>query len=373
MNRAGPLPRAGGAQRRRTRALEARAGPLPSLLARNEDELIDWLRRRLGPDGLVGDDAAPLPLGPDAGDARWAATVDHQIEGVHFPPGLDPAPVARRLLAVNLSDLAAVGAEPRLALLALAAAPGFDHQRFFRALLAACARHRVTLAGGDLSALPAGGARLAASLTLLGRLPEGGAWLARGAARPGDALWIGGMLGESSAGRHLLARGAQLAGRRVELAGRLGLGGALAAAARRAVRRHLAPAPQLDLGRLLGRRAAAAPAHPPAAIDVSDGLARDLGRLARASGAGAEVELEALPLPAALPALAERLGLDPVRLALAGGEDYVLLFTLPPGERPPVPGCTRIGTITARRGLTAVGDGKRQGLDESGWDHLDRD
>lgn len=340
--------------------------------SRNEDELIDWLRGRLGPESLLGDDAAPLPLGPGGG--RWAATVDHQIEGVHFPTGLDPAPVARRLLAVNLSDLAAVGAEPAFALLALAAAPGFDHRRFFRALLAACARHRVTLAGGDLSALPASGARLAASLTLLGRLPAGGAWLARGAARPGDAVWAGGTLGESAAGRHLLARGARLAGRRVELPDRLGLGGALAAAARRAVRRHLAPAPQLDLGRLLGRRAAAGRGHPPAAIDVSDGLARDLGRLARASGAGAEVELEALPLPAALPALAARLGLDPLRLALGGGEDYVLLFTLPPGERPPAPGCTRIGTVTARRGLTAAGcGGRRSSLDESGWDHLDRD
>ena len=319
---------------------------------------------------MIGDDAAPLCL--ERGRRPWAATVDHQVEGVHFPAGLDPARVARRLLAVNLSDLAAVGAEPAFALLALAAAPGFDHRRFFRTLLAACARHRVTLAGGDLSALPAGGAGLAVSLTLLGRVPAGGAWLARGAARPGDALWVGGTLGESAAGRHLLARGARAAGRRVELPDRLGLGGAAAAAARRAVRRHLAPAPQLDLGRRLGRRAAAGADHPPAVIDVSDGLARDLGRLCRASGVGAEVELSALPLPRGLPALAGRLGLDPRRLALGGGEDYVLLFTLPPGEPPPAAGCTRIGAVTARRGLTAVGDdGRPRALDESGWDHLD--
>ncbi len=93
---------------------------------RGEDRLTAWLRRRLGPESLIGDDAAPLPAasllpGGTAGGAVVAATVDQQIEGVHFPPGLDPAVVARRLLAVNLSDLAAVGAEPVYALLALAA------------------------------------------------------------------------------------------------------------------------------------------------------------------------------------------------------------------------------------------------------------
>lgn len=335
---------------------------------RGEDRLTRWLRRRPETGGLIGDDAARLPAG-----GPWAATVDHQVEGVHFPPGLDPAVVARRLLAVNLSDLAAVGAEPAFALLALAAAPGFDHRRFLDALLAACAGHGATLAGGDLSSLPADGPRLAASLTLLGRRPEGGGWLARGAARPGDALWLGGTLGESAAGRELLARGAYLAGRRIELPESPELTGRRAAAARRAVRRHLEPSPQLELGRALGRLAAASPDHPPAAIDLSDGLARDLGRLCRASGSGAEVELPALPLPRHLDALAAHLGLDPLRLALGGGEDYVLLFTLPEGEDPPAAGCTRIGRITARRSLRAIDHGGSTPLPDLGWDHLEKE
>src|ERR1700709_805908 len=100
-----------------------------------------WLRRRLRrqPGGaLIGDDAAVLP-----GAGPFAVTVDHQIAGVHFPPALDPARVARRLLAVNLSDLAAMGATPAYAFLALAAPAGFDHPRFFTALLAACRRHQL--------------------------------------------------------------------------------------------------------------------------------------------------------------------------------------------------------------------------------------
>lgn len=346
---------------------------------RGEDRLTAWLRRRLGPATLIGDDAAPLPaaslIGTGAGGALVAATVDQQIEGIHFPAGLDPAVVARRLLAVNLSDMAAVGAEPVHALLALAAAPGFDHRRFLAALTGACARHGTTLAGGDLASLPepgpSGAPRLAASLTLLGRMPAGGAWLARRAARPGDAVWVGGTLGESALGRHLLARGARFDGRRIELPEALGLTGALAAAARRAIRRHLSPAPQLELGRALGRLAAGHPDHPPAAIDLSDGLARDLARLCRESATGAEIDLSALPLATHARELAGRLDLGAIDLALGGGEDYVLLFTLPERSEPPASHCVRIGRIIAGGGLTIIEGKRRRPLPESGWDHLE--
>lgn len=347
---------------------------------RGEDELIGWLRGHLGDGSPIGDDAALL-------DERTAITVDHQIEGVHFPTGTDPATVARRLLAVNLSDLAAVGAEPRQALLALATAPGFDHRRFFRALTAACARHGVTLAGGDLAGLPGSGGAgsgpgLVASLTLLGELPEGGAWVRRRGARPGDALWVGGTLGESALGRHLVARGARLGDELPASPPPLPpLPPSLAAAARRAVRRHLLPEPQLELGRALGRRAAGGIAHPPAALDVSDGLAVDLARLCRASGVGADVSLPALPRAAGSAALAAHLELDVEALALGGGEDYVLLFTWPAPTTQNAPeGCTRIGTITAAPGALRGFDG---GFDErgsplgesrplplTGWDHL---
>src|SRR4051794_24167418 len=163
-----------------------------------ETDLLRWLRSRLG-SSLIGDDAAVLPDG-----GPFAVTVDHQIAGVHFPSDLDPAIVARRLLAVNLSDLAAMGAAPTHAFLALAAPTGFDHRRFFTALLDACRRHGLTLAGGDLARNPE---RLVASLTMLGTKDAAARWLARSGARPGHALWLGGTIGESAAGRMLIANG----------------------------------------------------------------------------------------------------------------------------------------------------------------------
>lgn len=328
-----------------------------------EDRLLAWLRRLLGPESRLGDDAALL-----AGDGPWVATVDSQIEGVHFPPGLDPRRVARRLLAVNLSDLAASGAEPAYALLALAAPGGFDHKPFFRALVTACRDHRVELAGGDLAKSPAG---LAATLTLLGRLPPGGARLARRGTRPADALWLAGSLGESAAGRRLLELGARPAGRGVTLPAQLGLAGGLAAAAKRAVRRHLLPRPRLELGLALGRRAAAAPRHPPAAIDVSDGLATDLARLCRESAVGAVVDADRLPLPPRFAALCERLELEPLATALGGGEDYALLFTLAPGDEPPAGhGAVEIGRIEAGSRLLLRHEGRSGPLPDLGWDHL---
>jgi thiamine-monophosphate kinase len=337
-----------------------------------EDRLLAWLRRRLDrtrptPRPLIGDDAAVLPAG-----GPFAVTVDSQIEGVHFVPGLDPALVARRLLAVNLSDLAAMGAEPAFAFLALAAAPGFDHRRFFRSLLAACAGQRLRLAGGDLARSPEG--RLIATLTLLGRKRGGSRWVHRAGAAPGHQLWLGGSVGEAAAGRLLIGSGARPAAGGVALppewSGGRGGSRRLAAAARRAVRRHLAPRPQLALGRWLGRQAAGA------AIDVSDGVARDLSRVCRASGVGARIEAACLPLAAEFGSLCAALGADALELALRGGEDYVLLFTLPGSVGPPARfGCVRIGTITARRRLTiaAAGGGPARVLAADGWDHLAND
>jgi thiamine-monophosphate kinase len=285
--------------------------------------------------------------------------VDSQIEGTHFPPGLDPALVARRLLAVNLSDLAAVGAAPRHALLALSAPPRFDHRRFLAAFAAACGTAGVTLAGGDLARAP----QLVATLTVIGARRRQGRWLRRDTARHGDLLWLGGTVGESALGRLLLARGARLAGRRVELPGELELRGADAPAARAAVRRHLLPTAQLALSARLAREPRCA------CIDVSDGLARDLGRLARASGTGATLHAGALPLARRFAGLAAALAADPLALALGGGEDYVLLFALPPGVNAPL-GCTPVGRIERRPGLR-LSDGTRSApLAEVGWDHL---
>lgn len=313
-----------------------------------EDALIDWLRRQ--PDtSLIGNDAAVLPAG-----GPFTVTVDHQIEGVHFPSGLAPDLLARRLLAVNLSDLAAMGASPAYAFLALAAPAGFDHKRFFRALLAACRRYQrygLQLAGGDLAKNPHG---VTAALTLLGTKEEGSRWLTRDGARPGHGLWLGGTVGESAAGRMLIERGGTPPGFEE-----------FSSEVRRAVRRHLQPVPQLDLGRWLGLQ------REGAAMDVSDGVARDLHRLCRASHAGAEIEAETLPFSNRFKILCERIGADPLALALGGGEDYVLLFTLPRGSEPPAEfACRQIGTITEKPGVFLIQDGKRRKLPALGWDHL---
>jgi len=321
-----------------------------------EDQLIDWLRRRPGTP-LIGDDAAVLPAG-----GPFAVTADQQIAGVHFPADLDAALIARRLLAVNLSDLAAMGADPAWAFLTLAAPPGFDHRRFFTSLLAACRRHGLELAGGDLARHPHA---VTAALTLVGTKDERSRWLRRDAAAPGHDLWLGGTAGESAAGRMLIAHGARLAGRRIELPAAIEKSGSLRDAARRAVRRHLQPMPQLALGRWLGAQ------REGATIDVSDGVARDLHRLCRASGAGAVIESQALPFSRRFAALCESLGAEPLALALGGGEDYVLLFTLPAGEAPPPTfHCRRIGTITADRAVSLRQNETSRDLPDLGWDHL---
>lgn len=332
-----------------------------------EDSLLSWLRSRLATP-LIGDDAAILPaLGPSV------VTVDSQIAGVHFPPALAAADLARRLLAVNLSDLAAMGATPAYAFLALAAAPGFDHQAFFVSFLAACRHYRVILAGGDLARHPGG---TIATLTLIGTKAADARWLRRSGAEPGHDLWLGGTVGESAAGRLLVQRGARLAGRRVELpAACEAFSSPLRAAARRAVRRHLSPKPQLALGRWLGAPRAGIAAS--AAIDISDGVARDLHRLCRESNVGAAIVAEALPLAAQFIELCKALGVvDPLALALTGGEDYVLLFTLPQGLAPPPElNAQRIGALARRRrkgrpGIFIVHNGVRRKLADAGWDHL---
>ena len=321
-----------------------------------EDELVAWLRRRSAEGGsLIGDDAAVLP-----GGESWAVTTDTQIEGVHFVAGLDPALVARRLLAVNLSDLAAMGARPAYALLALAAPPGFAHRRFFTALLRSAARYGLALAGGDLAASPT----LTAVLTLLGS--RQGRWLRRAGASPGEKLWLGGSVGESAAGAVLVGRGARLEHGGVRLPEGFEAPRELAAAARRAVRRHLAPRPQIELGRWLAERTRAG-----GAIDVSDGLALDLHRLCRESRAGAEVHFDLLPRPRGSRELAARLSLDFRDLALTGGEDYVLLFTLPEGVEPPAGhGCRAVGRVVSGRRVALVSAGQSEELPPRGWDHL---
>src|SRR6185295_9959177 len=327
----------------------------------SEDRLIGWLRRlvhRSRGGNPIGDDAAFLKLGGD-----WAITTDSQIEGIHFLPGLDPALVARRLLAVNLSDLAASGAEPVWAFLALAVPPGFDARLFFQAFVREAQSAGVTLAGGDLARLPQG---LVATLTLLGRRPKEGRWLKRSAARAGDLLYLGGTLGESALGQRLLARGARIdARKRVALPLDLALPRALLPAARRAIVRHVEPQPQLALGTALGKEKRVA------ALDVSDGLARDLYRLCAESKVGAQIDAEALLFSSRFREVCRAIGENPLDLALGGGEDYVLLFSLPARVAPPshFP-WSKIGWFTTDRTVRILLDGTNRKLPPLGWDHL---
>jgi thiamine-monophosphate kinase len=323
-----------------------------------EDSLHAWLRRRLQRAGFdrVGDDAAILPTQGD-----WAVTQDQQIEGVHFSPGLDPRLVARRLLAVNLSDLAAMGAEPSFAFLALSCPCDFDARRFLESFIAACGDYLLELAGGDL----ARNDKVTTSLTLLGTLPSGGRWVLRSSARPGDHLYLAGAVGLSALGRHLLEAGARVEGRRIDLSPLANLSRAEQRLGRSAIRAHLSPRPRLDVGRWLRAQLRAA------AIDISDGLAVDLHRLCRESQVGATVRAESLPTSASFRSLCSRLAKSPSDLVMAGGEDYALLCAISPGVSPPPElACTRIGEITLSTQVSLESRGQVLPLAEAGWDHF---
>ena len=322
-----------------------------------EDSLITWLRGRVEGLGwtLIGDDAASLPPAP------YQVTVDTQIAGVHFAADTEPELVARRLLAVNLSDLAAMGARPAYAFLALSAPRTFAHRAFFRAFIEACNRYGVELAGGDLSRQP----RLTAALTLLG-VPHGRV-LRRDHAKAGEDLWIGGPVGLSTLGCRLVLKGARLRSGRITLPKVLGLPTSLREVARQAIRRHLEPEPQLELGRWLAGREGGG------AIDLSDGLSRDLHRYCRESGVGARLDAAAFEGSKPLELLAARLGTSWRDAALAGGEDYVLLFSLPKGLAPPESfDCRKIGELTDESAVQLrEEDGTLIELPPAGWDHLE--
>lgn len=323
-----------------------------------EDRLHTWLRQRLRRAGFdrLGDDGAILRAsGP------WAVTQDHQIEDVHFTAGLDPRMVARRLLAVNLSDLAAMGAQPAFAFLALSFPPGFDARRFLDSFIAAGERFGVELAGGDL----ARNDKVTTALTLLGTLPQQGAWLTRSNARPGDRLWLAGPVGLSALGRSLLESGARVGTRSIDLSAIGGLTRREERLGKKAVRCHLTPDPQLEVGWWLGSR------HRAAAIDISDGLAIDLRRLCRESQVGALIQVESLPIQKEFTSLCRKLGQLELDLVLGGGEDYALLFSVPASEIPP-PNlrCTPIGSLTAEPGLLMSLGEQIRPLPEAGWDHF---
>lgn len=311
----------------------------------SEFELIELFVRGLPlrGEGVVvgpGDDAAVLRPAPGE---DLVATVDAVVEGVHFARGWPPADVGWKALAVNLSDLAAMGARPLHALVALGLAPGTSARavRGIASGLGACARaHRLAVVGGNVSRAR----ELSITVTALGAVATGRAVLREGA-RPGDLVAVTGTLGDAALG---LRPGA----------------------ARALVARQRRPTPRLAAGRALAGIVRAA-------IDVSDGLAQDLGHLCAASGVGARIGLGDLPLSPAYRRAVRRLA-DPFAAALGGGEDYELVLAVPPQSigraRAAATGAGTplavIGRFVRGRGVQVVGARGEPVPVPAGHDHL---
>jgi len=324
-----------------------------------EDGIIRYLRRRHRPPGGrvtlgIGDDAALFSV-PEG--KKVVFTSDIMAEGVHFSLGsCTPEDLGFKLAAVNVSDIAAMGGRPTEALLSLAL-PGdtpFDFVRRLSAgLRAAEKKFGFHLLGGDTTASASG---IFTSLALLGVL-RARRPLTRAGAAPGDLVYVTGHLGASVLGLEALQGGSRPAG-------------ALSGAARR----HLRPSPPLDWAVMLAERGLAS-----AAMDISDGLSTDLGRLCRESGVGAEIETAALPIRPSTRKAAAALGRSAVNAALHGGEEYELLFTVRPGKMKAVERLasggdakiTRIGSILEKRKVFAVSPEKgREPLQPRGWRHF---
>jgi thiamine-monophosphate kinase len=289
-----------------------------------------------GPGALgLTDDAAVFA--PPAG-RELVVAADAMVAGVHFLPEDPPETIGRKLLRTNLSDLAAMGAVP-LGYLMTTAFPRGTGEAWVAAFAAGLALDQaefgLTLLGGDTVSIPG---PMTLSLTILGHVAPGTA-LRRNGARPGDALWVSGTIGDGALGLRVLQ-------------GALPPDAALAA-------RYRLPQPRLGLGQALVGVASAC-------MDVSDGLVQDLGHICRASGCGAVLHAAQVPLS---PGAAAHPGL--LALCLTGGDDYELLFAAPPGAAVP-PGATRIGACVAGPPEVTVLDatGAPMRLDRQGWSHF---
>lgn len=323
-----------------------------------EFEAIDLFRDKLGGritiDGVwlsSGDDTAAFSSGP------WPlVTVDTLVEEVHWEPGLsDLSDVGYKLLACNLSDIAAMGAEPGPFLVA-ASFPSPIYRESVLALADGIAAARsdhclseqvVVPIGGDLTRSPG---PTVLSLVLFGRPVEGHEILRRDGAQNGDHLWVSGPLGSAAAGLAALRAGLQDDSR-----------------LRAEIRRHLRPKARCGLG---GQLVLVDGVH--AAIDLSDGLAGDLRHLLSSAQLGAEVELDSLPLSDGTLTAAEVLTLDPIHLALGGGEDYEILVAADHSAEDELLGLgmVHIGRVVGHPGIAYYGpEGQQIELQVSGYEH----
>jgi thiamine-monophosphate kinase len=325
--------------------------------------LIERLIARLGTpgEGVVvgpGDDAAAVRLG---GGATALVTADLLLEGVHFEIGLSsPSDVGWKALAVNLSDIAAMGGVPRFALVSLGsppATPAATLEQLYAGLDECARSFGVSVVGGDTAKAD----RLIVSVAVVGE-PGNGPIVQRTGALPGDVLCVTGALGGAAAGLALL-RSASHDERAAALVERFPL---LAKAHRR-------PVPRIREGIAAARSGASA------MIDISDGLARDIGHICEASGCGAVLSGEKIPLAEGIDDVAGWAGVDSLAFAAGGGDDYELAMAVPPAaleelRRAIGPASLAIiGEVTEGSDVTLERDGVRMELDSLGWDHFGGD
>lgn len=291
----------------------------------------------------IGDDCALLQI--PTGE-QLAVSTDTLVAGVHFPDPCDPYLLGQRALAVAASDLAAMGATPIGFTLALTlpAADALWLAEFARGLDAMARDCSLRLIGGDTTRGP-----LCLTVTVFGRVPAGQA-LVRHGAQVGDLLCVGGVLGEAAGALPLV----------------LGQAEAAADVAEHLLARYWSPQPQLALGEALRGRATAA-------LDISDGLLADCGHIAKASGVALRIERERVPLSEPLRRFAG--DAEALRCALAGGDDYVLAFTLPPAELAALQGAQWpvhvIGCVAAGQGVQLVdAAGNELPVSARGYNHF---
>ncbi|HXX45919.1 MAG TPA: thiamine-phosphate kinase [Candidatus Acidoferrales bacterium] len=305
----------------------------------------------------IGNDGAVLA---PSGRTEWVLSCDAFLEGVHFLADRHPPDSAGyKSLARAASDLVAMGAAPRYFLLTLALPlrrTGAWLDAFLRGMAKASRELGMRLIGGDTKRHPT----VAISITVLGEVPPGLA-VTRAGARPGDIIYVSGTLGAAELGLRLIKGDRSLVAK------------TRSSESSSLLRAHLYPQIRVDLGSWLARHRVAT-----AMMDISDGLSTDLGRLCAASRVGARIWAERVPcvrLAAALPRKLRQARLDPLELALNGGEDYELLFTVSPRNEkrlrraPGFENLTPIGRIERGRKILLVGgNGKPAPLASGGWD-----